>query len=169
MTRNEFLEISEMWELIDFCNGAGCDDLSGVLSEDDYNSWVEDEIKERLRREYWWDIRDWLHDLPSSSETEYYDVGGDYPTEIDDDDFENYKDDILNWADSYYTFDEEEDAEEEEDEPVQEPEDPGFETEDFSMQEMFESAQNFVEELSDSRRRQEKEYEEFLSCYEAAC
>lgn len=140
MTRTEFEDnITEMWELIDFCNEHSLYEcIDDVYSDEAYNDYVWDIIHD------WGDdfesLRRWLDDLPTRYSDTYYirDEYGDW-AEAGWEEFTEKKSQVYDEALENDLFDPEEDEEEVEDtaapEPVEEeiPEEPEWETEEFSM------------------------------------
>ena len=71
MTRSEFLDnITEWYELKDFCNDFDCDVCEDIYDDDDYDDCVEEDIRDAIADYGWRDIRDFLGNLPGG-----YDYG----------------------------------------------------------------------------------------------
>lgn len=138
MTRNEFIDnITEWYELKDFCNDFDCDVCEDIYSDDDYDNSIEEDIRDAIADYNWRDIRDFLGNLPSGYY--YYRRNNtlDYDG-LDDDDFEGYKEDVLEWGDDYDVWEDEEEEEYAEDDSfidsLEEPdEEESVEEEDFSV------------------------------------
>ena len=113
MTRNEFIDnITEWYELKDFCSDFDCDVCEDIYDDDDYDDIVEEDIRDAIADYGWRDIRDFLGNLPSGYYYYRRNSAFDYDG-LDDDDFEDYKEDVLEWGDDYGAWDEEETIEEE--------------------------------------------------------
>lgn len=145
MTRNDFIEnITEWWQLLDFCSDEGCSICEGIYHDDDLDNMIDEDIANAVNDGMGWgEIRDRLCDIDCSYD--YYVSEGYMVYEgLNDDDFERYKNDVLNWMDDYDRWDEEDDDfydneedpifdesdESENDDDFQEPE------EDFSVTEL---------------------------------
>ncbi len=129
MTREEFLNMEDWSELIDFCyenNLYICDDVYSDSQKDDY---VNDCLVGWAENSTWAELRDRLREIPDTADWYILDDYGDF-CEAGDDEFEEYKESVLEKADERglfdddeeeyeedsledYTFDEEEDEEEE--------------------------------------------------------
>lgn len=144
MTREEFIRDVDSWgELLDFCNEYSCDYCENVVDDDCRDDEIDDDIAEAIRNDRWYDIRDYLSDIPTGYS--YYCRNGTFDYDgLDDYDFERYKNDVLEWADDEEVWD---DAPEDEDYDVFEAEleadaaasaataeeEPAPEAEDFSV------------------------------------
>lgn len=105
MTRNEFIDnITEWYELKDFCNDFDCDVCEDIYDDDDYDDIVEEDIRDAIADYGWRDIRDFLGNLPSGYYYYRRNSAFDYDG-LDDDDFEDYKADVLEWGDDYGAWD----------------------------------------------------------------
>ena len=103
MTRNEFIDnITEWYELKDFCSDFDCDVCEDIYDDDDYDDIVEEDIRDAIADYGWRDIRDFLGNLPSGYYYYRRNSAFDYDG-LDDDDFEDYKEDVLEWGDDYGT------------------------------------------------------------------
>ena len=99
MTRNEFIDnITEWYELKDFCSDFDCDVCEDIYDDDDYDDSVEEDIRDAIADYGWRDIRDFLGNLPSGYYYYRRNSAFDYDG-LDDDDFEDYKEDVLEWGD----------------------------------------------------------------------
>lgn len=109
MTRSEFIdEITRWWELIDFCRDVGCEVCEDVVSDDDLNGCIEDDIENSAHDGMSWeDIRDRLNDIETGYEYYLNDGYMIYNGLNDEEDFDEYKDEVLDWMDSYGDWDEE--------------------------------------------------------------
>lgn len=74
MTRQEFLDDVTTWsDLEEFCNAVGVyDELEDVYDTCSYNEAVEDDIREYLDNEYWYNLSSYLDDLPSPRSWDRY-------------------------------------------------------------------------------------------------
>lgn len=64
MTRNEFIDnITEWYELKDFCSDFDCDVCEDIYDDDDYDDSVEEDIRDAIADYGWRDIRDFLGNL----------------------------------------------------------------------------------------------------------
>ena len=98
MTRSEFLDnITEWYELKDFCNDFDCDVCEDIYDDDDYDDCVEEDIRDAIADYGWRDIRDFLGNLPSGYDYYRRNSTLDYDG-LGDDDFEDYKEDVLEWG-----------------------------------------------------------------------
>lgn len=177
MTRNEFIEnITEWWELKEFCSDNDCSVCEDIISEDEYDEYVSDDISNEVGNYGWTEIRDSLYDLPSGYD--YYRVNGTFNYDgLDQDDFEDYKESVLEWGDDWGTWDEEEEEDGDEDadesdwfsvEPEQADDtEPPIEDEDFSVGDLitmcsvvFISAQQTEAE---EQHRADEEFAQLLS------
>lgn len=145
MTRNEFIEsITDWWELKEFCSDNDCCVCEDVISEDEYDDNVSDDISDEVRNYGWTEIRDFLYDLPSGYD--YYRINGTFNYDgLNQNDFEDYKEDVLEWGDDCGIWDEEEPEGEDDNEDTDESDwfsaeheqvddtEPPIEDEDFSV------------------------------------
>lgn len=144
MTRQEFIDDVTSWsELLDFCYEYSCPECDDIVSEDAYDDEINERLYERARDDNWWEVKDWLNDLPTGND--YYDRYNDCGV---DDDFECYKDDVLHWADNYGdVWEDEEDEEEDEDMELEE----GADEEDEEELEEIDFDGFFEEDFADIR------------------
>lgn len=99
MTRNEFLNgITEWYELLEFCNDNGCSICDDIISDDDRDDEIDNDIEDAIRNDRWYDIKGYLEEIPTGysyyRRNSMFDYDG-----MDDSDFDEYKDDVLGWAD----------------------------------------------------------------------
>ena len=139
MTRNEFIDnITEWYELKDFCSDFDCDVCEDIYDDDDYDDCVEEDIRDAIADYGWRDIRDFLGNLPGGYDYYRRNSTLDYDG-LGDDDFEEYKEDVLEWGDDFGVWEEEEEEEYAEDDDFlgsqeEEPdEEESVEEEDFSV------------------------------------
>ena len=138
MTRSEFIDnITEWYELKDFCNTFDCDVCEDIYDDDDYDDCVEDDVRDVVGECSWREIRDCLCDLPSGYD--YYRRNGNLDYDgMGDDDFEDYKEQALEWGDDYDVWEDEEEEDYAEDDDfldsTEEPdEEESVKEEDFSV------------------------------------
>lgn len=151
MTRAEFDEIESWYDLKDFCYEIECDYCDDIISGDELDERVNDEIINALRYGSWdWkDIRGALRDIPDTVDNyDFLIVNGelDY-SYADNDDLDRYKDDVREYAERHGDFDddeEEDDLEDEDNVPKSypgtaiQPEDEGtVEQENISITDLF--------------------------------
>ena len=170
MTRNEFIDnITEWYELKDFCNDFDCDVCEDIYDDDDYDDYVEEDVRDAVGECSWREIRDLLCDLPSGYD--YYRRNGNLDYDgMDNDDFEDYKEQALEWGDDYGVWEDEEEEDEEyadaddfldslEEEPD---EDETIEEEDFSIDDLIGMCSVvFVAIQNDEEEKQQEEDEAF--------
>lgn len=131
MTRSEFDSICDFSGLKDFCYECSCDILDDVYEGCDINDLIDEDIREALRSEYWYTIRDKLNDIPDDDE--WYVRRGRLEYDIlKEEDFDVYLDEVLAWAELNDIFDEDED------EPaVPAPQEPEFEVDSAVFDALF--------------------------------
>lgn len=137
MTRSEFLDnITEWYELKDFCNDFDCDVCEDIYDDDDYDDCVEEDIRDAIADYGWRDIRDFLGNLPGGYDYYRRNSTLDYDG-LGDDDFEDYKEDVLEWGDDCGVWEDEEEYAEDDDFLGSQEEEPdeeeSVEEEDFSV------------------------------------
>lgn len=139
MTRTEFInEVTAWYELIDFCNDNGCDELENICDDDYRDEYINDNLVEWARYDGWRDLLSRLQDFDEHSGYDYYRYDEDYCEYVglDHDDFADYKQRVLEWADDhddvwYSEEDEEADAEmPQEEQPLWKEEEPWLPEED---------------------------------------
>lgn len=158
MTRTEFFEnIGYFGDLKEFCWENNCYLLDDVISDDDRDEEIYDELREGM--DSWRNIRDWLNGLDTGYDWWNRD-GGNY-IGMDDDDFDAFLDEVAEWAESHGVFDPEDeepeenvdteaDAVAEETDSFCEDEEP-IEEEDFTVGELFSESSSVYDELEKAR------------------
>lgn len=134
MTRDEFLEINDWGELVDFCyenNIYTCDDIYDDEQKDNY---IEEHLGEWASDYKWRDLLKLLDEIPDSADWYIIDDYGEI-SEATDEDFEYYKERTLEEADDKDLFDED-------DEPYEEES-----IEDYTLDEETEEEEEFVPEV----------------------
>ena len=126
MTRNDFLnDVTEWWELLDFCSDEGCNICEDIIDSDQL---VEEDIRDTNYS--WRDIRDSLSEIPTGYG--YYRMNGSFDYDgMDENDFDSYKEDVLEWGDNNGVWEDEPDDEDDFDT------DTMFNEEDFSIGELM--------------------------------
>lgn len=108
MVRDDFLsEIEDYSDLINFCNENGIYNVIGnVCDYSEFCELVDEDIRNSTRYDHWTDVRDWLNQLPTDSESGYYRRNGrlEYE-ELTARDFEDDKQYILELAEEHGLFD----------------------------------------------------------------
>lgn len=75
MTRQEFEQICNWSDLLDFCREHDLSACEQIILGDDLDNSVDDDIPEALHRDYWYDIRDRLQRIEEGYPAyRYYDV-----------------------------------------------------------------------------------------------
>lgn len=149
MTRNDFIEdITSWYELIDFCNDEGCEDyVEDVYSEDSYDDYINEEVRDRVRQDGWQDILSWLQNLPDGYDYYIRDDYGEWRG-ADDDDFESIKRDVIDYMDDGEYWDDDEEEEPVSNETYADPEDAiPVEDEGVSFAELFTACNSKVQKL----------------------
>lgn len=171
MTRNEFLnDVTEWWELIDFCSDEGCTICEDIIDSDQLDEYVEGDIRDTNYS--WRDIRDLLSEI--STGYGYYRVNGCFDYDgMDEDDFDSYKDDVLEWGDNNGMWEDEPDEEDifEDDHTFdvedEEPDEPPVEEEDFSIGELMGFCGvvlvNICREEAAEREREDEAFNQFIN------
>ena len=99
MTRNEFLENVTTWyELLEFCSDNGCRICDHIISDDDRDNEIDNDIEDAIRNDRWYDIKGYLEEIPTGYSYYCRNSTFDYDG-MDDGDFDEYKNDVLDWAD----------------------------------------------------------------------
>lgn len=147
MTRLEFEEEVTTWyDLEDFCREIDCDIANHVMSQDDRDEWINDELVDLARNSTWREMYDTLAEYDRQDGYDYYLYDSYYGEMrgVDDADFDDYKERVMDYAERNGEFDPEEEEEE--------PEEPEEETvfteentlpapeEDCSLDDMFSDA-----------------------------
>ena len=141
MTRNDFLNnVTEWWELLDFCSDEGCYICEDIIDSDQLDEYVEEDIRDTNYS--WRDIRDSLSEIPTGYG--YYRMNGSFDYDgMDENDFDSYKDDVLEWGDNNGVWEDEPDEDDDFDtdamfnEEDSEPDESPVEDEDFSIGELM--------------------------------
>ena len=154
MTEREFIEECQTWQdLIDVCQDNNLYDIidciyDGYSADEEVNSRMEE-----CAREYTWqEMRDSLNSIPEFYNDNYYLCNyWDGWTELDDRDFESYKDDVLRAMEGLWDEEEEETDEEycdnSYDEGNVESEDEDLEDEGFSILELMSVCNSKLKEI----------------------
>ena len=135
MTRDEFLDLEDWDDLVNFCyenNLYICDDVYSNSQKDDY---INDNLVEWARNSTWRELYERLGDIPDSADWYILDDYGDF-CEASDDEFDDYKQNILDEADERGLFDDDEEEYEEDS------------IEDYMLDEEEESEEEFVPEMA---------------------
>lgn len=109
MTRSDFInDITRWWELIDFCLDVGCEVCEDIVSNDDLDGNIEDDIENAANEELGWvEIRNRLNDIETGYDYYVNDGYMIYNGLDDEEDFDEYKNEVIDWMDSYGDWDEE--------------------------------------------------------------
>lgn len=160
MTREEFREIDNISDLLDFCGDWGCYVYDEMYDEDEYSGCIDDEIESMIRYDKWTEIRDYLYDLPDT-DFDYYRRTDDGWEGLynDGSDFDNLKDEVQDWAEDHCVFDNDEEEESEpdereerepdeceEDEEEKEPDEP------FTLGELVAVCKSSVQKIEDKSK-----------------
>ena len=135
MTRSEFIADppGTIRDLIDFCVDNHLSAADDILPGDELDDRLCEDIREMTRGSYWYNIRDFLNDIPSGCDWYKYE-DGEY---VDfDDEWETLYDDIIYEMDDEELWDEEDEDDEEEDEDDEDEddeEDDSFDDSVFSL------------------------------------
>lgn len=113
MTRNEFLEIDNYYDLKNFCwdyDCYECDDIYDTYQLDDY---INEHLVDWARdADNWEELSNRLNDIDTSYGFYRIDEYGDIKY-LDDYEFDDYKESVLAWGDDHDIWDEDEEEEEE--------------------------------------------------------
>ena len=116
MTRDDFYNnITEWWQLKDFCNDYDLTTLDCVYYEDDFDNIIDGALATAIDREMWYTIKDKLNEVPTGYD--YYYVDPDDAWNhwgLNDDEFRTYRDEVAEAMDEMELWDEPDDDEEEE-------------------------------------------------------
>lgn len=108
MTRTEFVNEITLWdELIELCASMECPLCEDIVSDDNRDSEIEEDIVDLLENNYWHNILDMLNAIPTGSDYYQREETLVYRT-VDEYDFEEYKNSVMEWMDENGIFDEEE-------------------------------------------------------------
>lgn len=172
MTRIEFEEnVTEWWELMNFCSDNGCEEFVENVVDDDYrDEYIDEMLVDMARNNSWRDMLDILNDYYNDGGYDYYiydEYYGRYQG-ADEDDFRRYKDEVYQHAIEHGLFDDDEEDEEdsgvdpfkfpddEEYDPLED-EDEELPEEDCSVIEMLASGVGCVASINDEAIRQAQE------------
>ncbi len=113
MTRTEFIDNVTSWfDLLSFCNENPCDICDSIMSNEEMDEYIDDNLVNEAESNRWYELRDLLNDIPTGYD--YYINHGYFEfSEADDSDFNSYKDDVLEWGDNNDIWDYDEDEDEE--------------------------------------------------------
>ncbi|MBR5014342.1 MAG: hypothetical protein IKY16_07030 [Bacteroidales bacterium] len=115
MTRQEFIDnVTEWSELIDFCDDNGLDECEDVMSSDDMNDHIENNISDYVYDNGWRSVAETLCGIDTSYDYYLHDGGLDF-TGLNDDDFTDYKERVLEIMDDDCLWDDEDEVELEDD------------------------------------------------------
>lgn len=120
MTRDEFYEeITDWWELKDFCDNESLSTLDCIYDEYDFDEHIDDALDNVVRfgGEGWYDIKDMLNEVPTGHRFYYVDPDDAWNCWGVDDDFEDWKQDVINAMDDLGLWEIEDDDDEEEVDP----------------------------------------------------
>lgn len=109
MTRAEFENINDWYDLKQFCYDIGCEYCDDVLDSDELDQRIEDDLDDAIRYQSysWRNVRDALDEI--STGYDYYIVNGSFDYEVANEyDFDRYKDDVREYAERYDHFDDDE-------------------------------------------------------------
>lgn len=159
MTREEFEEIEDFSELLDFCNNYDCDIYNGIYDDDSYHDFIDEDIRDMVRCDSWEQIRDYLDELPYGYD--YYRRTDDGWEGIDENsDFDCIKDEVRGWAEEEEIFDEEDEQEDEQenDEPCSEvfecEEEEPEPDEPFTLSELVTVCKSSVQKIEDKYEKE---------------
>lgn len=115
MTRDEFYnDITEWWQLKDFCCDYNLTTLDCIYYEDDFDNIIDEALVSAINREMWYTIKDMLNEV--STGYDYYYVDPDDAWNHwglnNGEDFMNYRDDVAVAMDELGLWDDDEDDEE---------------------------------------------------------
>lgn len=118
MTKSEFIEETrgDIWALYEFCNENDYEHFFEELySNDARNDYINEDMCERARDEDWQDMRDWLNDIESDGNYDWwYRDAWDEWHGVDDDYIEYMIDEIVTELEADNFFEEEVDEGEDE-------------------------------------------------------
>lgn len=161
MTREEFEQIDNISDLLEFCDEYDCYVYDEIYSQDSYDDCVDDRIRDMVRRDHWTEVRDYLDGLPC--DFDYYrkeEYEDEWVGLYEDDDFDDLKDEVRNWAEEETIFDDDDDATDEEREEC-EPTEPEEEEEEvepdepFTLSELVSVCKSSVQKIEDSKSKSE--------------
>lgn len=113
MTREEFINDINDWQaLLDFCYDNDCHICDNVYSQEVKDDYVNQRLVDEARSVgSWYELYQWLDDIPDGSDYYVIDDYGDIQELDDYDDFDRYKEDVLNDIDEEELWDVEEEDE----------------------------------------------------------
>ena len=159
MTREEFEEIEDFSELLDFCNNYDCDIYNEIYDDDSYHDFIDEDIRDMVRWYSWEQIRNYLDELPYGYD--YYRRTDDGWQGIDENsDFDYMKDEVRDWAEEEEIFDEEDEQEDgqENDEPCSEvsecEEEEPEPDEPFTLSELVTVCKSSVQKIEDKYEKE---------------
>ena len=111
MTRDEFIDnIEGFGDLKEFCYDVECDYLEDVYHSDDLDQMICEDIRSATSSSYWYEIRDYLSDIPYIEDGQYFRADGSFDyVALDDSDFDGYKRRVLDWADNNDVWEDDDD------------------------------------------------------------
>ena len=101
MTRHEFEQITDPWDLKDFMEDHSNWDLENLITGTDLDRYIDDDIRDYIDYHSWGSLYEQLQWLYEEFDTgcDYYLCNGSFDyTEFTDDDFEDAKARALEWA-----------------------------------------------------------------------
>lgn len=112
MTRDEFIEdVNDWYDLRMFCDENGCYECTDILSKDEVDEHINNSLRDIVDNVgNWEELLERLLDFPTYDGFFVRDDYGGF-RELDEDDFDSYKESVLGWADNEELFDEDNDQE----------------------------------------------------------
>lgn len=178
MTRQEFIDnVTEWSELIDFCSDNDLGECEDVMSSDDMNDYIENNISDYVYDSGWRSVVETLSSIDTGYDYYHHDGGLDF-TYLDDDDFRRYKDSVLDSMDDSGYWDDEEDEDNtgfeddifdalEEDEEESEDDEDEVETESCSVNDLlfscFEDMMTIGKKKEAEEKAEEVLFDSFIS------
>lgn len=161
MTRDEFCELREWSDIIDFCREYNLSFCDYVYDSEAYDDEINEELERRAQEDSWYEVKDWLDSLDSGYDYYIKDGWGDFEG-ASNGDFDRICEEILDYCDDEGLWDEEEEEEEPEEylvdeEATEEDEDDDVEVEEgCSIEDLFGAGVACIRTI-------EQEREEFLN------
>lgn len=160
MTREEFREIDNISDLLDFCGDCNCYVYDEIYDEDGYSDCIDDEIESMIRYDKWTEVRDYLDNLPDTDFDYYRRTDDEWEGLYNDgSDLDDLKDEVQDWAEEHCIFDDDEEEEPEPDEQGEcEPEELEEDDEDlvpeepFSLGELVAVCKSSVQKIEDKSK-----------------
>lgn len=115
MTKAEFYEqVHSISDLIDFCYEYGFEEVTdGIKSSDDFDEWVWDTLEEERASHYWYEAKEWLHNLVAPG-GEYFIITGRLTyDDVYEEDLDVYMERVVELGDQCDFWDEEVEDDEE--------------------------------------------------------